>query len=121
MQKRMKGRSLKANEIKFRFMFLGFMLLLSDQVLVSTCYEYKHQSPPPSLAFNGLTRDYWPTEGWQVSTPTAQNMKKTRLDEMSAYIEKEGFAIDSILIIRNGYIVFEQYLSPEHNQSSLHS
>ncbi len=121
MQKRMKERSLKANEIKFRFMFLGFMLLLSDQVLVSTCYEYKHQSPPPSLAFNGLTRDYWPTEGWQVSTPTAQNMKKTQLDEMSTYIEKEGFAINSILIIRNGYIVFEQYLSPEHNQSSLHS
>jgi len=121
MQKRMKERSLKANEIKFRFMFLGFMLLLSNQVSVSTCYEYRHQSSPPSLAFNGLTRDYWPTEGWQVSTPTAQNMKKTQLDEMSTYIEKEGFAIDSILIIRNGYIVFEQYLSPEHNQSSLHS
>ncbi len=40
---------------------------------------------------------------------------------MSAYIEKEGFAIDSVLVVRNGYIVFEQYFNPEHNQNSLHS
>lgn len=97
------------------------MSILSNQVLVSTCHGFKHQSLPSSVAFNGLTRDYWPTEGWQVSTPTAQNVKETRLDEMSAYVEKEGFAIDSMLIVRNGYIVFEKYLNPENNQSSLHS
>ncbi len=116
----MSRKQLKANEIKFRLMFLSLMLTVSDQVLVSNCYAFKHQSPPHSIALNGLTRDYWPTKGWQVSTPAAQNMNKTRLDEMSTYIEKEGFAIDNILIVRNGYIVFEQYLNPEYNQSTLH-
>lgn len=39
---------------------------------------------------------------------------------MSAYIEKEGFAIDSILIVKNGYIVFEEYFNLEYNQNTLH-
>ncbi len=108
----------RAKEVKFGFIFLGFMLILSNQVLVSTCYEFKHQSPPHSVAFNGLARDYWPTEGWQVSSPAARDMKKTRLDEMSAYIQKEGFAIDSVLIVRNGYMVFEQYFKPDRRQST---
>ena len=47
-------------------------------------------------------------------------MSKTRLDDMFAYIKEEGFAIDSILIVRNGYIVSEQYLNREYNQDSLH-
>jgi len=120
MEKRMHTRSLKANELKFKFIFLGCLLVVSNQVLVSTSYGFKLQFLPRSIAYNDLTRDYWPTEGWQVSTPTAQNMSETRLNEMSAHIKEEGFAIDSILIVRNGYIVFEQYLNPEHNQSSLH-
>lgn len=96
------------------------MLLVSNQVLVSTSYGIKFQSPPRSIANYDLTRDYWPTDGWQVSTPAAQNMSKSRLDDMSAHIKDQGFAIDSILIVRNGYIVFEQYLNPVYDQDSLH-
>ena len=110
----------KSNTIEFGSVFLGCMFVLSSQVLASACYKVKQQFPPSSIASNDVTRDYWPTEGWRISTPAAQNMTETRLDEMSAYIETEGFAIDSILIVRNGYIVFEQYLNPEHNQNSLH-
>lgn len=111
---------MKANELKIKFIFLGLLLLVSNQVLVSTSYGFKFQSPPRSIANYELTWDYYPTDGWQVSTPNAQNMSKSRLDDMSAFIKDQGFAIDSILIVRNGYIVFEQYLNPDYNQNSLH-
>ncbi len=114
------GQILKAKKLKIQFIFLDLLLLVSNQVLVSSSYGFKFQSPPRSIANYDLTRDYWPTDGWQVSTPAAQNMSKTRLDDMSAHIKDQGFAIDSILIVRNGYIVFEQYLNPVYNQDSLH-
>jgi CubicO group peptidase (beta-lactamase class C family) len=94
------------NKFRFFLFFVILLLIISGNVFVR--------------AVNDFTRDYWPTEGWQVSTPAAQNISKTRLNEMVAHIEEEGFAIDSILIVRNGYIVFEQYLNPEYNQSTLH-
>ncbi|UCG36762.1 MAG: serine hydrolase [Candidatus Bathyarchaeota archaeon] len=111
---------MKASEIKFMFILFGFLFALGNPFLVSTGYRLGFQFQPCLTAYGDLTRDYWPTEGWQVSTPAAQNMSKTRLDEMSEHVEEDGFAIDSILIVRNGYIVFEKYLNPEHDQNHLH-
>lgn len=95
------------------------LLLISNHTLISTSVGYTCQFLPRSIVNKDLTRDYWPTDGWQVSTPAAQNMSETRLDAMTVHIKDEGFTIDSILIVRNGYIVFEQYLNPDYNQDSL--
>jgi CubicO group peptidase (beta-lactamase class C family) len=54
-------------------------------------------------------RDYYPTEEWRTSAPEEQGMNSTRLEEMLAYISASGWQMDSILIIRSGYLVFERY------------
>jgi CubicO group peptidase (beta-lactamase class C family) len=51
----------------------------------------------------------WPTQGWQTSTPEKQGMDSKKLDAMMTYISDQKLAIDSVLAVRHGYIVFEQY------------
>ena len=48
---------------------------------------------------------YWPTDGWQVSTPEEQGMDSVLLADMLGVIEEENYHIDSVTVIRNGYIV----------------
>ncbi|MHA1943657.1 MAG: serine hydrolase domain-containing protein, partial [Candidatus Thorarchaeota archaeon] len=57
-------------------------------------------------------RDYWPTAGWQNTTPEEQGMDSTLLNEMMDRIDEHGILIDSLLIVKNGYLVFEEY--PRH-------
>jgi len=47
-------------------------------------------------------------------------MNSTLLKQMMGYIDERGFAIDSVIIIRNGYIVLEEYPNPRYNQGTLH-
>lgn len=66
-----------------------------------------------------LNPDYWPTAGWQTSSPEAQGMSSATLLEMHNYIAAQEWAIDAILIVRNGYIVFEEY-SLGYDVNTLH-
>ncbi len=59
-----------------------------------------------------ITPDYYPTDEWESTTPEEQGMNSTILDMMDNYIEKENLAIDSILVIKNGYIIDEANLDP---------
>lgn len=52
---------------------------------------------------------YWPTDEWQTVKPRQQDMDKDLLVEMIEYIEGLSVTIDSIVVIRNGYIVQEGY------------
>jgi CubicO group peptidase (beta-lactamase class C family) len=56
--------------------------------------------------------DYWPTNGWRSSTPEEQGMDSGKLANMLEYINDEKLGIDSVTIIRNGYIVTDAYLNP---------
>lgn len=51
----------------------------------------------------------WPTSGWSTSTPEEQGMSSSILDDMNFFIFSEQIEIDSISIIKNGYLVFEEY------------
>lgn len=55
--------------------------------------------------------DYWPTTGWQTSTPEVQGMDSAYLAAMDDYIESIdwGFAMVSTVVVKNGYIVHESY------------
>ncbi|MFX0062876.1 MAG: serine hydrolase domain-containing protein [Candidatus Hermodarchaeota archaeon] len=53
--------------------------------------------------------DYWPTEEWQSTTPEEQNMDSSKLDAMIDYFVKQHYAVDSVLVVRNSYIVREEY------------
>ncbi len=52
---------------------------------------------------------YWPTAEWRTSTPQEQEMDPARLNQMLAVIERDKVAIDSVIVIRHGYIVLEEY------------
>jgi len=66
------------------------------------------------------TSAYWPTEGWQTSTPEEQDMDSAKLNEVMTYIEENDLAIESVVVVRNGYIVFEEYPGLLYDEDTLH-
>lgn len=55
---------------------------------------------------------YWPTRGWRTSTPEEQGMDSETLDEMFETIQEQGYGIDSVTVIRNGYVVADATFRP---------
>jgi CubicO group peptidase (beta-lactamase class C family) len=53
-----------------------------------------------------------PAEGWQSTTPEEQGMRSQNLADMMEVIRKNRYSIDSVLIIRNGYLVLDAYFYP---------
>ena len=53
--------------------------------------------------------EYWPTEGWRTSPPEEQGMDSAMLDSVTAYIIANDLAIEGVVVVRNGNIVFEEY------------
>ena len=77
------------------------------------------------ISYEPATPDYWPTQGWQKSTPEEQGMDSAKLLEMVEFYEKqhlksEKISIDSITIVRNGYIVADIYLNPLFPKNTKH-
>ena len=62
---------------------------------------------------------YFPLDEWRNSTPEAQNMSSDRLNKMYSVITSSDIGMDSIHIIRNGYLVYEKYFD-YYNHSNLH-
>ncbi len=56
--------------------------------------------------------DYWPTESWRSSTPEAQGMASGKLADMLEWLQVMGYTLDSITIIRDGYLVLDAYFYP---------
>jgi CubicO group peptidase (beta-lactamase class C family) len=56
--------------------------------------------------------DYWPTTGWRATTPEQQGMDSKRLADMVASVQEEMHHIDSITIVRQGYLVLDAYRYP---------
>lgn len=54
----------------------------------------------------------YPANGWQTSTPEEQGMQSQVLANMIEEIKMKGYNIDSISIIRNGYMVLDAYFYP---------
>jgi len=62
----------------------------------------------------------YPIQGWQTSTPEKQGMQSKMLAEMMEHVKKNSFNIDSILIMRNGYVVSDVYFYPFSNKQTHH-
>ena len=54
---------------------------------------------------------YYPTDQWQYSAPEAHGMTSTSILEMMEDIKKNGYNIQSITIVRNGYLVLDAYIN----------
>ena len=110
--KRIFTTNVKLYAISAAFLILIMPLILQAPVSAETAM--------PVFGKTSLTRDYWPTDGWLDSTPEEQGMNSTKLQEMLDYIEDRNYDINSVVVIRNGYKVFENYFNPTINVSSTH-
>jgi CubicO group peptidase (beta-lactamase class C family) len=66
-----------------------------------------------------LDSAYWPTDEWRTSTPEKQDMDPAQLQQMMHLIDEQGFAYDSVLVVRHGHVVFEEYRNG-YNQNTRH-
>ena len=62
---------------------------------------------------SGSAADYWPKEQWRTATPESQGMSSEILSDMMDILWRKNLEIDSILIVRNGYVVLDTYHFPK--------
>ncbi len=63
--------------------------------------------------------DYWPTAGWELSSPEEQGMDSGALVPMFDYIREHSLNLHSLLVIRHGHLVVEAYFYP-FDRNTLH-
>ncbi len=101
---------------------LSLLLFIAELVVFSSLcgisYAFADSGVPTEDAT--MSSEYWPTDDWRTSTPAEQGMDTTKLDEMMKHVEVNDIRIDSILIVRNGYLVFEEYPRSIYGPDDLH-
>lgn len=55
---------------------------------------------------------YWPQEDWRKASPESQGVDSEHLWRMFSFIKEGNIPIQSVIIIRNGYLITEAYLYP---------
>lgn len=111
----MKKKTMKPLKVQFFLILLLLLLLLpfnsySSSSIVKSRSTY--QEPV-----------YWPTNGWRTSPPEDQGVSSVKLQEMYEYLDSTvelsiiRGAMRSILIIRNGFLIHETYLSSFANEN----
>ena len=98
---------------------LTFLVISSTFLLLMTSL-FPVQGIAYSPSQESTNRDYWPTDGWLNTTPEEQGMDSGLLNEMIDRIDELDVLIDSILIVKNGYLVFEEYLGSIYDVDSRH-
>ena len=67
--------------------------------------------------YGAVSRDYWPTDGWRISTPEEQGMSSAYLGNATRFIVDGLYPTDSFLVVRHGYVVWEKYWSGMYRDS----
>ena len=74
-------------------------------------------APAPSSALNSPAGPYDPAQGWIETAPERQGMDPTLLEDMRSAVKQRGINLDSLLVVRSGAIVFEEYYGSERQTS----
>jgi len=61
--------------------------------------------------------DYWPTAGWQSTTPEEQGLDSDKLADGLLKMREQNVQIHSLLVIRNGYVVADATFYPYDGQT----
>lgn len=97
--------------------YLTFYLTLPDSVsqngllkrfnrLVSSFESSFEAFPEASLPV------YWPTEGWRTASPEEVEIDPEMLAEVTEIIREEERGVDSVLVVKDGYLVIDKYFEP---------
>ena len=65
-----------------------------------------------------MKRDYWPTEQWQAKTPETAGMASENLSLLNNMIRSQYSNLNGIIIVRKGYVVFENYFRRKNYAST---
>jgi CubicO group peptidase (beta-lactamase class C family) len=63
--------------------------------------------PRSVLAIEPGDPAYWPTAGWRTASAASQKMDGDRLDAMVAEVRAAKLPIDSLTVVRHGYVVLD--------------
>jgi CubicO group peptidase (beta-lactamase class C family) len=77
------------------------------------------QVTPPTTTLSPDKRPYWPTREWRGTIPEKQDMDSTTLDRITSFVRDSGLEVNSVLVIRHGYIVYEKYFGASWNKDRL--
>jgi CubicO group peptidase (beta-lactamase class C family) len=101
---------------------ISFVILLITAVMTCACGVMQDFQNPSELLLDptqAITASpvpgneaYWPTNGWRTSSPEDQGMDSALIEGMFEVIDEQNMAIDGVVVVRNGYIVAEQYYPP---------
>lgn len=72
----------------------------------------------PFLAFS-QNREYWPTKGWESRLPEQAGMDTAFLAAMNQVILSSMSYVDAFLIVKDGYLVHEEYYNG-YNSDKIH-
>ena len=93
-----------------RCLLLGIVV-----VIVGGCARGAFIQAP---AATHVTATYWPTAGWRSSTPEEQGMDSGLLSAMLEEILEKNYEIDSVTVVRNGYMVVDVSIHPFRSTST---
>jgi CubicO group peptidase (beta-lactamase class C family) len=92
-----------------RFLLIGLLAML-----LCACGNAATPTPPASntpaplpQATSEHETTVWPIDGWQTASPESQGMNGDLLDDMRSLIETRDYLIDSVTVVRNGYVVLD--------------
>jgi CubicO group peptidase (beta-lactamase class C family) len=91
----MKKFNLSCNKKIFCILTLSLVAFFSENAV---CEQFKE-------------RKYWPTKGWKTSIPEKQGMDSAKLLITEEFIQNRLPDAYSLLVVKNGYLVFEKYYS----------
>ena len=79
------------------------------------------QVAPQTTTTSPDKRPYWPTQEWLVTTPEKQGMDSATLNRITSYVQDSGLEVNSVIVIRHGYIVYEKYFRPPWDKDRIHN
>lgn len=122
-----------------KWFYLGLTIVVILAIFIVVNIITKSLQKNRTFSFNSES-DYWPTKGWRTSTPEKQGMDSAKLVNLFRAIKEptlwrkvkgrisetvydipapDRLDIESILIIRNGYIIAEAYSSDRNKNSQM--
>ena len=108
--------------MKKLLVFLTVLMLVSVTVGCTPKTEVlTTQVAPQTTATSPDKRSYLPTQEWQVTTPENQDMDSAALDRITSFVKDSGLEVNSVIVIRHGYIVYEKYFRAPWNKDRIHN
>ncbi len=106
---------IKINKKYIQFISILFLFL---SIFSINCSDGDSPETPlePSYIWPNKTRDYWPTTDWQTAPMADHGINESKMNLAVNYGISLG--IDALLVVKDGYIVYERYFIGDQNTSS---